>query len=806
MGKKMKKWTAVLMLFVIVSMMISGCRSTTKSVNNTEESQDSNNAGSESKESTNENVAMGRYVEETTDLSDKISGYNNRLYKLSDGQLIITDKYGNFIKSRDNGVTWESYQQEWLSELLEDETYIFSLAVGLDGTVYVVHEIDKNEALKEDVSLQEDSQEEDAESEGDPFTLYSRLMIIKPDGSQQIVESPVEDKYINDVWVSNEGRVFITLYGEPIYEVLEDGSCEKFLNIEGSSPDLIQFQDNLMIIDGYGYDYDGYLIYDMEKKTYLEDEVLADFINENYKDRDTNGGSWFDLYFFPEEEDVLYLAGKKGLYRHVIGGSVIEQVIDGSLSSLSNPAMSLMGILSLDNNEFLALFSGGKLVRFTYDPNVPTVPDEKLKVYSLKENDLIRQAISLYQTANPTVFVEYEIGMEENSSITREDALKNLNTKIMAGNGPDVLILDNLPMDSYIDKGFLKDLSPVLEEMTGENALFENIVDSFEQDGSIYAVPCEISLPAVYGKEEYISQMKDLNSMADTVEKMREDYPEKNLVAICSEKGIMKMFAMSSVPAWKTQSGDIDTEKISDFLIQTKRIYDAQMDGLPQEIIEQWNSVNEDCIQYYGYGREDSEYFRWGLDDIRYIGGGSLLESGYFSYSYGYAMTTSVSRIKNFEDTTIIQMPGQSKKVFYPRTMVGISTTSNNADQAEDFLRVLLGKENQSSTFIGFPVNQAAFEEGFVIDESNLDENGVYGVIASSDGEGHYIEMDIYWLDEEQINDIRNWMESVDTPYIEDIMLEDAVYEEGTKYMEGSQSLDEAVAAIEEKVALYMAE
>lgn len=794
MGKKIKKWIAVVMLFVMMSMLISGCVSTKESKNNTAENQNGSSTISESSEDLDENVAMGRYVEETVDISDKITGYNNRLYKLSDGQLIITDKYGDFIKSEDNGVTWKSYQQEWLSELLADETYILSLAMGSDGTVYVVHAIDKNEAL----------QEEDMESESDPFTLYSRLMIVKPDGSRQFVESPVEDKYIKDVWVSDKGRVFITLYGEPIYEVLEDGSCEKFLTIDGSSPSLIQFQGNLMIIDGY--DYDGYLIYDMEKKTYLEDEVLADFINENYKDRDTNGGSWFDLYFFPEEEDVLYLAGKKGLYRHVIGGSAIEQVIDGSLSTFSNPAMSLMGILSLENNEFLAIFGGGKLVRFTYDPNVPTVPSEKLKVYSLKENDLIRQAISLYQTENPTVFVEYEIGMEENSSITREDALKNLNTKIMAGNGPDVLVLDNLPIDSYIDKGFLRDLSPVLEGLSGEDALFENIVDSFDQGGSIYAIPCEIALPAIYGKEEYVSQMRDLNSMADMVEKMREDYPEKNLVAICSEKGIMKMFAMASAPAWKTDSGAIDTGKISDFLMQTKRIYDAQMEGLPQEVIEQWDSVNEYYIQDYGYEREDSEYFRWGVDDLRYIGGGSLLESGRFSYAYGYASTTSVSRIKNFEDTMIIQMPGQSENVFYPGTIVGISSASDHISQAEDFLRVLLGKENQSSTFDGFPVNQAAFEESFIIDESNLGEDGNYGSVASSDGEGHYVEMNIYWPDEEQINDIRNWMESIDTPYIEDIVLENAVYEEGTKYMEGGQSLDEAVAAIEEKVALYMAE
>ncbi len=804
MGKKIRKWMAFLMLFFMVSMMVSGCVSMKESENNATEGQTANSADSVNPEGSDENIAMGRYVEETTDLSDKISGYNSRIYKLSDGKLIITDEYGDFIKSEDNGVTWESYQQEWLTQLLENETYILSLALGSDGTVYVVHAIDKNEALQEEDALNEDIQEEDTEEEGDPFSLYSKLMIVKPDGTKQFVETPVKDKYIKDVWVSDEGRAFITLYDEPIYEVLEDGTCEKFLDIEGTSPELIQFQGNLMIIDGYGYD--GYLIYDMEKKTYIEDEVLADFINENYKNRDSNGGSWFDLYFFPEKEDVLYLAGKKGLYRHVIGGSAIEQVIDGSLSTFNNPAMNIMGMISLDNNEFLALFSGGKLVRFTYDPNVPTVPSEKLKVYSLKENDLIRQAVSLYQAKNPEVFVEYEVGMEESSSITREDALKNLNTKIMAGNGPDVLVLDHLPMDSYIDKGFLNDLSSVIKEMSGEEALFENIVSSFEKDGKIYAIPSEISLPAVYGKEEYISQMKDLKSMADMVEKMREDYPEKNLLELCSEKAIMKMFAMASASSWKTENGGIDSEKISDFLMQTKRMYDAQMEGLPDEDIEQWNSVNDYYIQDYGIEREDTEYFRWGLDLIRYIGGSSVFESGTIFYADGYAYMISASKIENFEDGMIIQMPGQSENVFCPKTMAGISTASKNISQAEDFLKFLLGKENQSTTFTGFPVNRAAFEEGFIIDEAKVDENGVYSSLASSDGEGHYVEMNLYWPDEEQVSAFRKWVESVDCPYIEDSILEDAVYEEGTKYMQGGQSLEEAVSAIKEAVELYMAE
>lgn len=805
--KNLKKIISVILLFSMLMTMISGCGS--KSVdgeNAVTENLEENRSDNEKQGESDENIAMGRYVEEVTDLSDQISGYENGITKLSDGRIVITDEYRDFIVSSDNGATWETYKQDWWSELVENGSYIYRVKMGTDGTVCAV--IDKDDTSEEDLTEENPDAEGTEEENGTKIEteipeVYTRLFIVRPDGTQQYVETPVENGYINGVWISENGRIFITMYGEPIYEVKEDGSCEKFLSVE-KTPELIQFQGNLMIVDGYNYD--GYLIYDMEKKTYVEDEVLADFINENYKDRDTNGGSYYDLYFCLKEEGVLYLAGEKGLHRHVIGGNAIEQVIDGSLSSFNNPANKLEGIIPLDNNEFLVLFTGGKLVKFVYDPNVPTVPNEKLKVYSLNENDLIRQAVSFYQTANPEVYIEYEIGMDENSSITKEDALKSLNTKIMAGDGPDVLILDNMPVDTYIDKGLLMDLKPLLGTLEGDSAVFTNIAEAFEKDGKICMMPCEIQLPVILGREKFISQMKDLESLADTVEKMREEIPEKDLLGIASERGIMKMYAMTSASAWKTEGGEINIQNISDFLVQTKRIYDAQMNGLESGIKEYWDNLNEEYMTQVGILREDSRYFRTGLDEISYIGRDRQTASGCIYDVFAYTMTISVFRIKNFEDSRLILMPGQSQNVFWARTVAGISAASENIDRGEDFLKVLLGKENQLSTFSGLPVNKAAFEEKMTIDESKLKEDGSYSSIASSDGSGTYIEMNIYWPEEEEINALREWVENSSTPYMEDVRLEDAVYEQGAEYMRGYKTLEEAVAAIEEKVALYMAE
>lgn len=57
--------------------------------------------------------------------------------------------------------------------------------------------------------------------------------------------------------------------------------------------------------------------------------------------------------------------------------------------------------------------------------------------------------------------IYYNYGISQDSPITENDAIKTLNTEIKANKGPDIFILDNLPMDSYISQGYLEDISDI---------------------------------------------------------------------------------------------------------------------------------------------------------------------------------------------------------------------------------------------------------------------------------------------------------------------------------------------------------
>ena len=783
------------------------------------------------------NAAMGRYVETVTDLSEYCSRPQG-ITKLSDGSLVITDDYGGFIVSKDNGVSWAPENADWYTELRKNNNYILDMVIAANGTIGVIYD-DKNSpsegsekaeggetaegSEKTEGGETADGSEEtegggaadaaaeesgDAAATGsvDDIEIHPVCRIIKPDGTVLKPEFTLAagEIYISDIWISDRGRIFVhAIGGSTLYEVKEDGTTEKYLSLE-NRPAFVQFLGDRMIVDSYGTN-EGILIYNLEKKEYERDEVLSSFISENYKNRDSNGGSFYDLYLFPGEDNVLYLAGAKGVHRHVMGGSAMEQVIDGSLSSFNNPANNITGMVRLENDEFMTLFANGKLIHYTYNPDIPTMPTEKVSVYSLKDNAAVRQAATLYQTANPELYVEYEVGMGEDNSVTREDALKKLNTLIMAGEGPDVLVLDDMPIDSYINKGLLLDLSGFLEGLTGENELFPNIAEAFKKDGKIYSIPCEIQLPMVEADKKYTAQMTDLKGIADAAEQLRAENPEGELFQLYSEKAIMRVFSMAAAPAFKTEGGELNTEAIREFLTQCKRIFDAQMEGVSEESIKAYDQTNEYYLNEMGALREDTEYIRI-MDSMGYVGGNTLLMAGTLSYPYGYAELISLMKVEGFESTELIPMEGLCKNVFLPMTIAGINAASSHTEAAENFLKILLGKENQTNLFNGFAVNKAAFEESFIPNEEYLREDGLYGSIAVSDDEGLYVSLDIYWPDEAKLQTLRNWIEAASTPYIQDTVLEEAVYEQGISYMQGTKSLDEAVRAITEKVSIYMAE
>lgn len=93
------------------------------------------------------------------------------------------------------------------------------------------------------------------------------------------------------------------------------------------------------------------------------------------------------------------------------------------------------------------------------------------------------------------------------------DALTQLNTELLAGEGPDVLLLDRVDYTTYINKGMLADMSDTVPL----DALQSNIIDPFMTDGRAYVLPARFIVPALCGDAGTLDGLTDLNDLQDAV-------------------------------------------------------------------------------------------------------------------------------------------------------------------------------------------------------------------------------------------------------------------------------------------------
>ena len=764
MGKRGTGKRVICMLTMAVVLLTAGCGGR----GGAEEA-----GGGEEKDV--QQTTMGRYVESETDLPDGLDGVSG-FYQGPDGKLMLLGKEGEAFVSEDEGDSWIGIERQWLTEKAGDSAfYIMDVKMdskGLLGIVYV-------------------------EPAGQPSP---KCVLLLPDETVVPVRFPAagEEEGLDRFWISDTDRYFVSTQAGSIYEVQEDGSSALYLRTEGS-PQTIQFQGDLMILDGYVLK--APLLYDMEQEEYVEDEVLSAFVETHYADRGFNGAGWQNLCLFPGEEDVIYLAGKNGLHRHVVGGSAMEQIIDGRLSRLGNPQYGIVGMMLLDTGAFLAVSDQGKLIRFTYDPDKEAVPQEKLKVYSLEKNVDLYAAVSFYQIQNPDIFVEYEIGMEEGEAVTREDAVKRLNTKIMAGEGPDVLMLDGLPADSYVEKGVLCELNDLAAGL--EKETFGNVLRAFERDGRICMVPGQVRFPVMIGKESEVSGIVGLTGLAEWMEQMREEIPGEDLIGLCSEKAIMKICALLSAQEWRREGGEIDRAAVEAFLIRAKRIYEAQMDGIAQSSAERFLETDEYYTQYVA---EDWMY------DLTHYGFYMDYVAEHFNTFVGvsfspasYMEMASIVKTEGFEDRALVPLKGAEGSVFIPETILGINAATRKKELAENFLKMFLGKENQCR-LSGYAVNRAALDEAFMLRGKEIGENGAYGRTGILYEDGRELFLELYKPTAEEIAAVKGWMEEAGIPYTEDAVFEECVFEEGSRFLLGEQEIGETLDAVEKQMAIYLAE
>lgn len=534
-------------------------------------------------------------------------------------------------------------------------------------------------------------------------------------------------------------------------------------------------------LDGTDYrtfDESGFLRYDISKQSGIAEEQIP------FQSSKT------DVYspIAPDGKGGMFLLNAAGIHHLSAGGGIWETVVDGTLNSLSLPSADLKKLFVGNEDDYFVLMSDGgtdTIRHYTYDAQMPSVPSETLTVYGLdlSNSNTIRQAAALFQMANPNIRVELIDGQSEAGSTTVSDTVRALNTELLGGNGADILVLDGLPVNSYIEKGVLLDLSKTLEPLISTGQLMENIVKPVTgEDGSIYQIPSRMTLLAAYGDQDAIDSLSSLGAMRA----YQSDPAHLPLRLKTKYENLLRQVIMLTYDEIvDAQTGKLNQGKIQELLETVKVLGDAC--GAKAAFDE-----SEDGGRGYIYNRSvwtegllGSEYSELDQEKV-----GVAIDKYNSLYDTMMAFAVIGKRGLAMENVNSIYLPAAN---------LGINAGSSKSKLAQEFIQFVLSSEIQSSDLSdGLPVNT----EAAAVWVEREDKFG--SMVAVSGDDGYTINGS--WPDHQQRQQLFELAKQADRPVVVDRVLMEIIINEAMGFFEGSTSLEQAAQNADNKAGLYFSE
>lgn len=511
-------------------------------------------------------------------------------------------------------------------------------------------------------------------------------------------------------------------------------------------------------------------------------------------------GSEPKITFWENSDGYLFFTTHDGLYSYAPGGSVTEELVSGGRSSLGDPTFFPKALTGAEDGSFYVLGQGAEaaLYHYVYDPEAPTQPSIQLRLYSLYEDENLRQMVSQYQKSHPEVAIDLEIGLTGEDGVTVADALRTLNTEILAGSGPDLICLDGFNIDTYLEKGILADLSGVLNQA---GPLLEQVTNCYAQDGKVCAVPTTFAIPAMYGAEKYVSQIHDLDSLVAAAKQAKEENPDRERIVNAMYPITMAdLYYDSCSAAWVNPDGTLDAEKLAAFYAAMKELY---------ALDESFRQANAEWMAEFAEEFENGEYYfapgdYTGLGGVFYIYGDiCYLPTGTLDGMYAWSSHVLAGE-KDYLSVgyRTIPLSGQASNVFLPRRIMGILTTATHPQAAETFLTFMLSDEVQAKDLTtGFPVNQVTFER-----ELSEDRYVDSVFTTGSAVQGTSVSYSAQWPNASQRQQLKGWVDDLTTPALTDRTIRSKVMDQMVDCCNGKITPQQAADAALRSLNLYLSE
>lgn len=509
----------------------------------------------------------------------------------------------------------------------------------------------------------------------------------------------------------------------------------------------------------------------------------------------------------------------------------------------AEPVMNMLslGVDTSNMNSFTICEDGTFLVS-SYDWNgaEPAVvlnfitPDESVQAvekqvvtlgcFSLDWN--LRSVVADFNKTNDKYIINVQSYSETNDTSDYSAALTKFNNELLAGNIPDLLIVNNsMPYDSYVSKGLFADLYELLDAdpAYAREDFMPNILTAGEKDGKLYSMATAFNVQTFAAKKSLVGDNATLSvdKANEILASMHEGATMFSYLMTASDFVNMAV-QYSDYVDYVNGSCNFDTPEFK-AVLETAKGYPAEIDydTLYNENPNYWMETETACrdnkaLLYSTYLYDFESYYR--------------TEKAYFG-----------------EEIAMVGFPGcseDSSSLIYLQSQLAISNKSKCKEGAWEFIKTVLdngltesvqtpyvSEEENGKYEVGMSitVGEAQKKEGIVRYANN---NGALPVLTDQlkklaeqstkpysyyDENGNIVEEEqTYWIGDQEVkigsltqadaDKVLEYFKTATRVYKYDENLYNIINEETAAFFNGTKTADETASIIQSRVSIYMSE
>lgn len=591
---------------------------------------------------------------------------------------------------------------------------------------------------------------------------------------------------ITDIAVDSKGNIYLLIQNEKIEVIDTTGKKVKEIPVQNASEIEIDEEDNFFI----GYTKDGTAYSSIEKRSLEKEESI-------WKKDFTNGNIMRNLRYSLKDK-TLFILTDSGILSCSSDGDVNGYIFSLKQSSLLESGIYIRDIAIGSNKNLYILASKNDLstnkfsiLFYKYTPikgEQKTKNQRTLTVAVRSSERFFEAAVGKFEKEHPDIKVDVKVNFQsDNYRKEEEEYQKVISTELMAGNGADIIEIQNLPYKKFVDKNMLANLSEMIknDKSFDISKYQQSVINACKYKDNLYMMPIQFYFMAFMANKNIMTK-ENLN--IDSTKWTWMEFLEiaQKISKDTNGDGKLDQFALPKM----------STNEIFNFIFSTEYTNFIDFDNRKanfdsKEFIEILNFTKDFPVEKVCSPTLDNA----GL--YNYTDPGTVGFIRHSSNGYDNCLTQGRAQVNG--EVEFLDMPsfvgGKNPKSFSLERAFSINNKSKMKDESWEFIKVLLSDEIQSSRdFFRFGVNLNSQKDLAKLDMAR-------GVALYAE-KGRYAKP----LTQDDVDLVNKVIDGLNAIPFYDTKANTIIYEGANEFFTGKKTAEEAAKQIQNKMNIYLGE